>query len=83
MTPDAHPIIGTTPIEGLYLAAGFSGAGFKKGPAVGMCVAELIDGASPSIDLSPFALSRFDHDGWKEPWSDTEYTFSSDFGHGL
>jgi sarcosine oxidase subunit beta len=83
MTPDAHPIIGDTPIEGLFLAAGFSGAGFKKGPAVGLCMAELIDGARPSIDLSPFALSRFDDDSWKQPWSDSEYTFSSDFGHGL
>ncbi len=35
MTPDAHPIIGRLPVDGLYIAAGFSGAGFKKGPAVG------------------------------------------------
>jgi len=83
MTSDAHPIIGETPIEGLYLAAGFSGAGFKKGPAVGMCMAELIDGATPLIGLSRFSLSRFDNDRWQTPWSDTEYTFSSDFGHGL
>ena len=32
MSPDAHPIIGATPIDGLYLAAGFGGAGFKKVP---------------------------------------------------
>ena len=31
MTPDAHPIIGDTGLDGLYLAAGFSGAGFQKG----------------------------------------------------
>ena len=82
MTPDAHPIIGETGIDGLYLAAGFSGAGFKKGPAVGQCLSELIlDGQSSTVDLEPFRLSRFDDDGWMQPWSETEYVFSTDFGH--
>jgi glycine/D-amino acid oxidase-like deaminating enzyme len=84
MTPDAHPIIGSGPIEGLTMAVGFSGAGFKKGPAVGQCLAELIvDGRSALVDLEAFRLSRFDTDDWRLPWSDTEYVFSSDFGHKL
>ena len=84
MSPDAHPIIGQTPVEGLYVAAGFSGAGFKKGPAIGQCLAELIvDGRSALVDLEPFRLSRFETDDWNQPWSDTEYVFSSDFGHKL
>ncbi len=84
MTPDAHPIIGGTGIDGLYLAAGFSGAGFKKGPAVGITLAELIaNGKARSADLAPFSLSRFDSDAWKKPWSESEYRFDSDFGHGL
>jgi sarcosine oxidase subunit beta len=82
MTPDAHPIIGPTGIDGLYLAAGFSGAGFKKGPAVGQCLAEqILDGQATTVDLNPFRLSRFEDDGWLAPWSETEYVFSSDFGH--
>lgn len=82
MTPDAHPIIGPAGPEGLYVAAGFCGAGFKKGPAVGQCLAEeILHGRSSAVDLSPFRLSRFDDDGWKQPWSDTEYALSSDFGH--
>jgi glycine/D-amino acid oxidase-like deaminating enzyme len=84
MSPDAHPIIGATTVDGLYVAAGFSGAGFKKGPAVGQSLAELIvDGNSRLVDLHPFRLSRFDTDDWRKPWSDTEYVFSSDFGHKL
>ncbi len=84
MSPDAHPIIGETGIDGLYLAAGFSGAGFKKGPAVGIALAEqIIDGNATSAELAPFALSRFDSETWKRPWSSTEYRFDSDFGHGL
>ncbi|MGD9714578.1 MAG: NAD(P)/FAD-dependent oxidoreductase [Thermomicrobiales bacterium] len=81
MTPDTHPIIGETSIEGLYVAAGFSGAGFKKAPAVGICLAESITGGNPPVDLEPFAIGRFASDNWKRPWSETEYTFSSDFGH--
>lgn len=85
MTPDAHPILGRGPgVDGLYLMLGFSGAGFKKGPAVGQCMAELItDGHSTTVDLTPFRLERFEDDSWREPWSPDEYTFSTDFGHGF
>jgi sarcosine oxidase subunit beta len=84
MSPDAHPIIGNAGLDGLFLAAGFSGAGFKKGPAVGIALAELVlDGEARSADLAPFALSRFETDAWQRPWSETEYRFDSDFGHGL
>ena len=84
MSPDTHPIIGPAGPEGLLVACGFSGAGFKKGPAVGQCLAELIcEGQSQLVDLSPFRLERFDEPGWDRPWSDTEYAFTSDFGHKL
>jgi sarcosine oxidase subunit beta len=83
MTPDAHPILDRAPgLDGLYLMLGFSGAGFKKGPAVGQCMAELIsDGQATTLDLAPFRFSRFLDESWKLPWSDTEYQLSSDFGH--
>ncbi|MDQ3467699.1 MAG: hypothetical protein M3411_05605, partial [Chloroflexota bacterium] len=68
--------------DGLYLMAGFSGAGFKKGPAAGQALAELIvDGRASLVDLDPFRLERFAGDGWREPWSENEYRFASDFGH--
>jgi len=83
MTPDTHPILSTADgLDGLYLMLGFSGAGFKKGPAVGQCMAELItDGHASTVDLTPFRLSRFADDSWKDPWSPDEYSFSTDFGH--
>jgi sarcosine oxidase subunit beta len=84
MSPDAHPVIGPAGPEGLIVACGFSGAGFKKGPAVGQCIAELItEGRSTLVDLTPFRLARFEEPGWDKPWSDTEYAFTSDFGHKL
>lgn len=63
VTPDYNPIISDTPIAGLYLAAGFSGHGFKLSPVVGELVADLIlnqRSADPDIDLSVFRLSRYD-----------------------
>jgi sarcosine oxidase subunit beta len=82
MSLDAHPIIGQADLDGLYVVAGFSGAGFKKGPAVGQCVAELVgEGRATTVDLTPFSFERFASDAWKRPWSETEYILESDFGH--
>ena len=60
MTPDAHPIVGRV-ADGIYAACGFSGHGFMQSPAVGRALAEQILGAEPSLDLSPYALERFEH----------------------
>ncbi len=61
MTPDAHPILGEV-ADGVYAACGFSGHGFMQSPAVGRAVAEELLGLSPSIDLTPYRLSRFEAD---------------------
>ena len=60
VTPDWHPAIGEV-AEGVYVAAGFSGHGFKLAPAVGVSIAELIvDGAAASFDVTPLAPDRFE-----------------------
>jgi len=59
MTPDAHPIVGRV-AEGVYAACGFSGHGFMQSPAVGRALAELILRGEPSLDLTPYALERFE-----------------------
>ena len=38
MTPDRHPIIGRSPVDGLLLANGFSGHGFQHAPVVGKLI---------------------------------------------
>lgn len=61
ITPDWHPVLGRTAVAGFYLAAGFSGHGFKLGPAIGELVAEeILTGKATSIDISGFDLSRFE-----------------------
>ncbi len=83
MTPDTHPILSAVDgLDGLHLMLGFSGAGFKKGPAIGQCMAEqIVNGHATTVDLTPFRLSRFADESWQEPWSPDEYSFSTDFGH--
>jgi sarcosine oxidase subunit beta len=72
VTPDWNPVISKTGIDGLVVAAGFSGHGFKIAPAVGRLVADLIvDGrsADPRIPESDFRLSRFaEGDPLKSPY---------------
>jgi glycine/D-amino acid oxidase-like deaminating enzyme len=62
VTPDFNPVISATSVDGLFVAAGFSGHGFKISPAVGELIADLVlDGVSrdPAIPESDFRLSRF------------------------
>jgi sarcosine oxidase, subunit beta len=61
MTPDRHPIIGESPVEGLWLAIGFSGHGFQHAPVVGKLMAEMIvDGGARTVDVTSLALERFE-----------------------
>ncbi len=60
VTPDVVPYIGAAgAIPGLTIATGFSGHGFGIGPGAGRLAAELATGQTPSVDPSPFRVSRF------------------------
>ena len=60
MTPDRHPIVGPGPVDGLFVAAGFSGHGFQHGPIVGKLLAELVvDGAARTVDIGSLSFGRF------------------------
>lgn len=62
ISPDWHPICDEVPAgSGLFHCAGFSGHGFKLGPAVGVMMAELATQApDPKFPAQLFRLSRFD-----------------------
>ena len=60
MTPDEHPILGKTEIEGFYCAAGFSGHGFMHAPMAAQLMTELLlDGTSSTLPIEQFSLERF------------------------
>jgi sarcosine oxidase, subunit beta len=61
MTPDDRPILGPEGPEGLYLSVGWSGAGFKKAPAVGAELARWVSDGTPRRDeLNCYNLARFE-----------------------
>ncbi|WP_290818629.1 FAD-binding oxidoreductase [Halovivax sp.] len=73
-TPDHDFVIDAAGPEGCYWCCGFSGHGFKHGPAVGKLTAGLVLGEEPrlgdvEIDLEYFSLDRFaeDPDGHGRP----------------
>ncbi|HET7089555.1 MAG TPA: FAD-binding oxidoreductase, partial [Anaerolineae bacterium] len=60
VTPDAHPILGSTPIEGFHVCAGFSGHGFMHGPICGLLMAEeILNGRAITLDIDPLRFERF------------------------
>jgi glycine/D-amino acid oxidase-like deaminating enzyme len=62
VTPDYNPMISPSPLEGLWLCAGFSGHGYKISPSVGELMADLITvGTSrhPDVDHHDFRWDRF------------------------
>ncbi|HEV2108244.1 MAG TPA: FAD-binding oxidoreductase [Thermomicrobiales bacterium] len=60
MTPDALPVIDrSADIDGLIVAAGFSGHGFCLGPTTGHVLCELATRGTSSLPLEPFRLGRF------------------------
>lgn len=62
ITPDWHPVIDEAPAgSGLFHCAGFSGHGFKLGPAVGLMAADMLQGLdTEGMPRRLFRLSRFE-----------------------
>jgi len=59
MSMDGSPIIDRTPIDGLYLNAGWCYGGFKATPASGWCFAHLIARDEPHPSAAAYRLDRF------------------------
>lgn len=59
-TPDMLPIIGRLPgQEGAWCAFGHAHQGFTLGPTTGRMIAEMMTGALPAIDPTPYRAERF------------------------
>jgi sarcosine oxidase, subunit beta len=57
--PDASPIVGATPIDGLFLNCGWGTGGFKATPGSGWVFADTVANGRPHPLAEPFALDRF------------------------
>jgi sarcosine oxidase subunit beta len=58
-TPDRSPIIGLTPVPGLFVNCGWGTGGFKATPGSGHVFAATIARGEPHPLAAPFGLSRF------------------------
>ena len=58
-TPDNAPLIGIGASEGLLVATGHFRNGVLQAPLTADCVAALLAGDDPPIDLAPFSPQRF------------------------
>jgi sarcosine oxidase subunit beta len=81
-SPDSRAVLDAAPgVAGLFVAGGFSGTGFKKSPAVGACMAELVtQGEATTVDIHPFRIGRFAEG---DPIVGDEYRLPPEFGHKL
>jgi sarcosine oxidase, subunit beta len=60
VTPDHNQIIDrAVEVDGLIIAAGFSGHGFQMGPATGEIVRDIYLDREPGYDIKPFRATRF------------------------
>ena len=59
MTMDGSPIIGTTPVENLYLNGGWCYGGFKATPGSGWVFAHTIATGAPHELNAGLSLDRF------------------------
>ncbi|MER7505353.1 sarcosine oxidase subunit beta family protein [Nonomuraea pusilla] len=59
VSPDASPVIGRTPVDGLLINAGWGTGGFKATPGSGWVYAHTIAEGRPHPLAEPFALERF------------------------
>ena len=59
VTPDRSPIIGKTPVSGLYVNCGWGTGGFKATPGSGHVFAHTIARDEPHPVNAPFTLDRF------------------------
>jgi sarcosine oxidase subunit beta len=59
VSPDAAPIIGTTPVDNLFVNCGWGTGGFKATPSAGWAMAHTMATGQPHPLNVPFALERF------------------------
>ncbi|HEU0223285.1 MAG TPA: sarcosine oxidase subunit beta family protein [Paracoccaceae bacterium] len=59
MTGDRSPIIGKTPVEGIFVNCGWGTGGFKAIPGSGWAMAATVARGEPDEIAGPFSLDRF------------------------
>ena len=75
MTPDGSPLIGCTPLKGLYLNGGWCYQGFKATPASGWCFAYTLVNDAPHPLIAGFHPERFRRNNGADEYGHGMFTF--------
>jgi len=59
MTPDSTPIVGATPVSGLFLNTGHGTLGWTMAAGSGRLIADLVLGRRPDIDTEGLGIERY------------------------
>ncbi|MBC7907121.1 MAG: D-amino acid dehydrogenase [Rhodospirillaceae bacterium] len=59
VTPDSVPLLGATPVKGLYLDTGHGTLGWTMACGSGRIIADVIAGREPEIEMAGLGLERF------------------------
>ena len=61
MTPDGTPLVGPTPLDGLWLATGHGTLGWTMAAGTGKLLADWLSGRPTEIDTEGLTLQRYGH----------------------
>lgn len=59
MLPDGPPLIGATPLRGIYINVGHGSSGWAMAAGSGKIVADIVSGEAPDINIDGLTLSRY------------------------
>jgi D-amino-acid dehydrogenase len=59
MLPDGPPLLGTTPVRGLYLNIAHGSSGWALACGSARLLADIVTGRQPAIDTSGLTLERY------------------------
>jgi D-amino-acid dehydrogenase len=60
MTPDSVPVIDRSPAyPNVLIAAGHNMLGLSMAPGTGKLIGEMLGGATPHVDPTPYSVARF------------------------
>ncbi len=59
MTPDGPPLVGATPVRGLYINTGHGTLGWTMACGSADVIADVVSGRNPAIDIDGLSLDRY------------------------
>ncbi|MBY4945765.1 D-amino acid dehydrogenase [Cupriavidus respiraculi] len=67
MTPDGTPIVGPTPVKGLWLNTGHGTLGWTMACGSGKLLSDLVSGTSPAIRADDLSVARYQRQTQRHP----------------